>query len=276
MTLLQIPYPEIDPVFLEIGPLQFRWYGLMYVLGFVAVYVIIKRLSESRGMGLSGDDLYDLMFFLILGVMIGGRLGYVIFYDLVGYLAAPLSIVAIWQGGMSFHGGLLGVFVAARYATAKKRWDFRVVADLVSVAAPIGLGLGRIGNFINGELYGRPSELPWAMIFPGAGGIPRHPSQLYEALLEGVVLFLILRWLFRKRLDPGTVFWGLLLFYGLFRFVVEFVREADAHIGFDLGPLTRGQLLTVPMIMIGTAFMITSFRRDHPPRSRRKHRSRGL
>jgi len=265
--MLQLKFPNIDPVFLHIGPVQLRWYGLMYMLSFIAGYFLLKRYSKERNLNLSTDDLYDLLFFLILGVMIGGRLGYVLFYDLRSYLQHPLDIFAIWQGGMSFHGGLVGTVLATWYICRKRNWNFWKIADLVSVVVPVGLGLGRIGNFINGELFGRPSTLPWAMVFPEGGPAPRHPSQIYEALLEGLVLFVILRWLYKKKFYRGTVFWALVGFYGLFRFLVEFVREPDAHIGFDLGPFTRGQLLTLPMLVVGFALMITYARRRPPAKS---------
>jgi phosphatidylglycerol:prolipoprotein diacylglycerol transferase len=273
MTLV-LPYPHIDPVFLHLGPVQLRWYGLMYMLSFIVGYFVLRRFARTRKLGLSTDDLYDLLFYLILGVMIGGRLGYVIFYDLGSYMQAPLSILAIWQGGMSFHGGFVGVVVAAWWITRRKHWDFWEIADLVSVAVPVGLGLGRIGNFINGELFGRPTSVSWAMVFPEGGSSPRHPSQIYEALLEGLLLFLILQWLYKKNLYRGTVFWGLVGFYGLFRFVVEFVREPDAQIGFDLGPFTRGQLLTVPMLVVGMAMMITYARRNPQPKLQPSRKSR--
>jgi len=271
--ILQIPFPNIDPVFLRIGPMQLRWYGLMYMLSFIIGYFVLRRLARLRMRDITGDDLYDLLFYLIIGVMVGGRLGYVIFYDLGSYIRDPLSIAAIWQGGMSFHGGLVGVILATLLLTRKKAWNFWEIADLVCVAVPIGLGLGRIGNFINGELFGRPTNLPWGMIFPAGGEMPRHPSQLYEAILEGLVLFLILRWLYRKNLYPGTVFWALLAFYGLFRFLVEFVREPDVQIGLDLGPFTRGQLLTLPMLVFGTVMMIIYARRHRPDKSPRTRRS---
>lgn len=271
--ILQLPYPNIDPVFLRIGPVQLRWYGLMYMLSFIIGYFVLRRYAKLRKLGLSTDDLYDLLFYLILGVMVGGRLGYVIFYDLPSYLRDPLSILAIWQGGMSFHGGFIGVTVAAWWICRKKGWNFWEIADLVCVAVPIGLGLGRIGNFINGELFGRPTSRPWGMIFPEGGGVPRHPSQLYEALLEGLLLFLILRWIYRRNLYHGTVFWALVGFYGLFRFCVEFVREPDTQIGFDLGPFTRGQLLTFPMIVLGISMMIIYARRSPREKSRRKSKS---
>jgi phosphatidylglycerol---prolipoprotein diacylglyceryl transferase len=265
--IFQIPYPRIDPVFLRIGPVQLRWYGLMYMLSFIISYFVLRRFAKSRKLNMSTDDLYDLLFYLIIGVMVGGRLGYVLFYDLPSYLRDPLSIFAIWQGGMSFHGGFIGVIAAAWFACRRKHWNFWEIADLVCVAVPIGLGLGRIGNFINGELYGRVTSVPWAMVFPDGGPDPRHPSQLYEAFLEGVVLFLILRWIYKKNLYRGTVFWALVGFYGLFRFLVEFVREPDAQIGFDLGPFTRGQLLTFPMLVIGMTMMVIYARRDLPAKS---------
>jgi phosphatidylglycerol:prolipoprotein diacylglycerol transferase len=274
LTLLTIKFPNIDPVFLRLGPVQLRWYGLMYMLSFIIGYFLLRRYSKEKQLELSTDDLYDLLFFLILGVMIGGRLGYVLFYDLRSYLNNPWDIFAIWQGGMSFHGGFVGVILATLYITKRRKWNFWQIADLVCVVVPVGLGLGRIGNFINGELFGRPSTLPWAMVFPEGGPMPRHPSQLYEALLEGLVLFVILRWLYKKNFYPGTVFWGLVGFYGLFRFLVEFVREPDAHIGFDLGPFTRGQLLTLPMLVVGLTMMVIYARRSPPPKLRPVSKSR--
>jgi phosphatidylglycerol:prolipoprotein diacylglycerol transferase len=255
--LLQIKFPDIKPVLFEIGPISVRWYGLMYMASFIIGYFLLKRAAKRRKLDLSTDDLYDLLFLLILGVMVGGRLGYVLFYDFSAYVKDPISILKIWKGGMSFHGGFIGVVLAAMYYAKKKKRSFWEIADLVCVAAPIGLGLGRIGNFINGELYGRPTTLPWGMIFPDplAGSTPRHPSQLYEAILEGLVLFIILRWLYNRNYRSGVVFWGLVGFYGLMRFLVEFVRQPDQHIGLDLGPLTRGQLLSLPMMVIGLVMM---------------------
>jgi len=272
--ILQMHFPQIDPVFLRLGPVQLRWYGLMYMISFVAGYFLLKKLAKQRKLELTSDDLYDLLFYIIIGVMAGGRLGYVLFYDLRGYLQAPLDIFKIWQGGMSFHGGLIGVILATAYITKKKGWNFWEISDLIAAGVPIGLGLGRIGNFINGELFGRPTSLPWGMVFPDGGEMARHPSQIYEALLEGLVLFLILRWLFRQRYQPGAVVWGLIGFYGLFRFLVEFVREPDAQIGFDLGPFTRGQLLTLPMLILGLWKLITVVRRGHPEQKRPSSKSR--
>jgi phosphatidylglycerol:prolipoprotein diacylglycerol transferase len=272
--MLQIQFPNIDPVFLRLGPLQLRWYGLMYMISFIIGYFLLKRYAKRKPLQLSGDDIYDLLFFLILGVMIGGRLGYVLFYDLHSYLESPMQIFYIWQGGMSFHGGLLGVFALLFLLCRRRKWSFAETGDLVCAVAPVGLGLVRLGNFINGELFGRPTTLPWGVIFPEGGPVPRHPSQIYEALLEGLILFVILGWLFRKNLYPGTVTWSLIGLYGLFRFAVEFVREPDAHIGFDLGPLTRGQLLTLPMLVVGLAMMFIYARRRLPVKSHRLSKSR--
>ena len=274
LTILTIPYPNIDPVFLRIGPVQLRWYGLMYMLSFIIGFFVLRRLAKYRKLNISTDDFYDLLFYLILGVMVGGRLGYVFFYDFGSYVHDPLSVFAIWQGGMSFHGGFIGMILAAWYITRKKGWNFWEIADLGCTAAPIGLGLGRIGNFINGELFGRPTNVAWAMVFPEGGTAPRHPSQLYEALLEGLVLFVILKWIYKKNLYRGTVFWALLAFYGLFRLLVEFAREPDAQIGFDLGPFTRGQLLTFPMLVIGAVIMIIYARRSPPEPAHPKRKSR--
>jgi phosphatidylglycerol:prolipoprotein diacylglycerol transferase len=272
--MLQLPFPNIDPVFLRIGPLQLRWYGLMYMLAFIIGYFVLRRYAKRRKLSLTTDDLYDLLFYIIIGVMVGGRLGYVVFYDLGSYLQEPLSIFAIWQGGMSFHGGLLGVILAVLFVCRRRGWNFAEIGDLIAVAAPIGLGLGRLGNFINGELYGRTTNAPWGMVFPEGGSLPRHPSQLYESFLEGLLLFLILRWLYLKKLYPGTVIWALIGFYGLFRFAVEFVREPDTHIGFDVGFFTRGQLLTAPMLALGLTMMIIYARRSPPRKSHPANKSR--
>jgi phosphatidylglycerol:prolipoprotein diacylglycerol transferase len=206
--------------------------------------------------------------------MVGGRLGYVLFYDFGSYIQRPIEILYIWQGGMSFHGGFAGVVLATLFLCRRRKWNFWKISDLVCATAPIGFFLVRIGNFINGELYGRQTTLPWGMIFPAGGNVVRHPSQIYEALLEGVLLFLIVQWIFRKDFAPGTVTWALIGFYGVFRFTVEFVREPDAHIGFDLGPFTRGQLLTFPMLLVGLAMMVIFARRRRPDQLHRLSKSR--
>jgi phosphatidylglycerol:prolipoprotein diacylglycerol transferase len=246
-----LTYPQIDPVIFQIGPLAIRWYGLMYLLGFVAAYYLIRHLCRWRRLPLEDAGVSDLLFYCVLGVILGGRLGYVLFYDLSYYLEHPLQILAVWQGGMSFHGGLSGVVLFASFFCLRKKLPLLLMADVLVTAATIGLGLGRLGNFINGELWGRVTDVPWGMVFPGAGPMPRHPSQLYEAGLEGGVLFALLYFFHRRRLSPGIPFFSFCLLYGVFRFGVEFVREPDAHIGFLWGAATMGQLLSLPMVLIG-------------------------
>jgi phosphatidylglycerol:prolipoprotein diacylglycerol transferase len=250
-------YPHIDPVFFRLGPLQFRWYGLMYILGFLAAYVVIRKGAERKNIPLTRDDVADLVFAVALGIILGGRLGYVLFYNLTEYLAHPLQIFAVWEGGMSFHGGLTGAILGGLWFAHRKKMAFLTLADLGFLSAPIGLFLGRIGNFINGELYGRVTDVPWGMVFPDprAGNLPRHPSQLYEATLEGPVLFCILWALSRKKRPAGVIFWAFIACYGTFRFIVEFFREPDVQLGFIVSRFTMGQLLSFPLVVIG-AFMI--------------------
>lgn len=243
---------DLDPILFELGPLRVGWYGLMYVFGFIASYLLVRYQMKKKDFGINRAEVENLYFYLILGLMVGARLGYVLFYDLKTYLQNPLEIIAIWHGGMSFHGGLIGVLLVGILFSYKNKKSFWKISDLLIVTAPIGLGLGRIGNFINGELYGRVTTLPWGMIFPKGGPLPRHPSQLYESALEGGVLFLIL-WTLKnnKRIPTGGLLALFLFLYGLFRFFVEFFREPDAHLGFVLGPFTMGQLLCSFMILGG-------------------------
>lgn len=253
--------PHIDPVFFRIGPLEFRWYGLMYILGFMAAYFIILRRVRQRTLPLSADDVADVIFNLAVGVILGGRLGYVVFYNASYYLANPLKVFAVWEGGMSFHGGLIGVILAGLLVARKKGITFFTLADLCALTAPVGLGLGRLGNFINGELFGRVTDMPWGMVFREGGELPRHPSQLYEAILEGPVLFAILMIVGRKERPAGVEFWTFVAGYGLFRFIVEFFREPDSQLGFLLGPFSMGQLLSFPMFLLGvTMALIVTFR----------------
>ena len=249
-----IPYPHINPDLFRIGPLHVRWYGLMYVLGFLASYFLIKHQEKSKPLGLSPRMVQDLMFYLAIGLVAGARLGYILFYqymNLGDLVRHPLEIIAVWHGGMSFHGGLIGTVIAGWWFCRRKGLPFWAVGDRVIVTAPVGLGLGRIGNFLNGELFGRPSGVPWAMIFPEGGPLPRHPSQLYEAFAEGLVLFIVL-WILRRRRRPdGMMVAFFLFFYGAFRFLLEFFREPDAHLGFILGPLSMGQLLSSAMVGAG-------------------------
>jgi phosphatidylglycerol---prolipoprotein diacylglyceryl transferase len=207
------------------------------------------------------DDVADLIFTVALGVILGGRVGYILFYNLSYYIAHPAKLFAVWEGGMSFHGGLTGALLAGLYFIRKHKLRFYPLADVAFLAAPVGLFFGRIGNFINGELYGRVTDLPWGMVFPGGGPLPRHPSQLYEAFLEGVVMLVVLFTLSKKVPRDGVVFWSFISLYGLFRFVVEFVREPDAQIGYLFGVFSMGQLLSLPMFLFGAAMVVHCYRR---------------
>jgi phosphatidylglycerol:prolipoprotein diacylglycerol transferase len=253
---------NINPILVELGPIRVTWYGLMYVFGFFASYLLVRYQMKRKDFGVSKLEVENLYFYLILGLIIGARLGYVLFYDIKMYLKDPLEIFAIWHGGMSFHGGLIGVLLVGILFSWKNKKSFLKIADLFIVTAPIGLGLGRIGNFINGELYGRVTRVPWAMIFPTDNDhLPRHPSQLYESGLEGGVLFLILWFLKDKKLPTGGLLAVFLSLYGLFRFFVELFREPDPQLGFILGPFTMGQTLSAFMIIGGIILFLYLKRR---------------
>ncbi len=258
-----LPYPEIDPVLLHLGPLQVRWYGLMYVLGFIASYQLVRHQIKRYNLTVLAKHFENLNLVLILSLVLGARLGYVLFYNPSYYLANPQDILATWQGGMSFHGALVGMLLGGLLFCRFTGLPFWENADVYIITTPIGLGLGRIGNFINGELYGRMSDVPWAMVFPAGGPIPRHHSQLYEAFLEGIVLFSLL-WLLKNqywkhRWPTGSLLALFLLFYGIFRTVVELFRQPDVQLGFLFNVLTMGQLLS--SLMIATALLILFFRR---------------
>ena len=261
---LALPYPQMDPVLIQIGPLAIRWYALAYIIGILAAWryagSMVRRpaLWGGRAPPVDKTGLEDLVLWITLGIIIGGRLGHVLFYTPGLVLSDPLEILRVWNGGMSFHGGCVGVLVAVALFVRRRGLDLFSLGDLVCAVVPIGLFLGRIANFINGELWGRPTDLPWAMVFPAAGPEPRHPSQLYEAALEGVVLFLVLRWathraglLSRPGVTAGLFFAG----YGLARILVETVREPDFYMpAFPLG-LTMGMILSLPMVL-GGAWLI--------------------
>jgi len=268
-----LPNPDIDPVLIRLGPIALRWYGLMYVLGLTAAFFMIKARAAARNVALAIEDLHDLILYAALGVIIGGRLGYVFFYNLPYYLQHPAKLLAVWEGGMSFHGGLLGVIVAVGAFCWRKRYSFYSIADLATPTVPIGLGLGRIGNFINGELYGRVTDVPWCMVFNRTGGGPfcRHPSQLYEALLEGLLLFGVLWVLGRRPRPPGTLFWALIAGYGACRSFVELYREPDAHLGLLAGVLSMGQVLSLPMLVVGL-IMLWSVQRKQSVQSSRRNK----
>jgi phosphatidylglycerol:prolipoprotein diacylglycerol transferase len=253
-------YPTIDPVALSLGPLQVHWYGLMYLFGFVGAWWLGRLRAERYGW--TAEQVEDLLFYGAIGVILGGRLGSVIFYDLPNTLAHPLNVLKIWQGGMSFHGGLLGVLAAFWLFARKTGKSFFTISDFIAPMVPIGLFFGRIGNFINGELWGKVSDVPWAMVFPHGGPLPRHPSQLYEAGLEGLVLFVIL-WIYSAKPKPASAVSGLfLLGYGVFRSLVELVRIPDQQYGyFAFNWLTMGQILSLPMILLGGLILIRAYRK---------------
>ena len=248
-----IVHPNFDPVAIAIGPLSIHWYGLMYLFGFFAGVMLGRYRAAKPGSGWKPDELTDYLFYVAMGTIIGGRLGYVLFYNLGFYLEFPLKAFAIWDGGMSFHGGLIGVMVAMWWYGVKTDRKFFQVADFMAPLVPTALLFGRIGNFINQELWGRATDVPWGVLFHNApGNAPRHPSQLYEAGLEGILLFLII-WIYSaKPRAMGRVSGAFLIGYGVFRFVVEFVREPDSHLGSVLfGWMSMGQILSVPMIVFG-------------------------
>lgn len=254
-----MPFPAIDPVLFSIGPLQLRWYGLMYVIGFVSAYLLVARQAKRFGWQALLQKLDNLNLALIVGVIVGGRLGYVLFYNPAYYFAHPLEIPATWSGGMSFHGGCIGALLAGLWYCRRNALDFWQAADLYAVTVPIGLFFGRLGNFINGELYGRISDVSWAMVFPEGGPLPRHPSQLYEAFFEGLVLFVLL-WSLKAKPwhKPQPRFWPhgsmlalFLIGYGVFRFAIEYTREPDAHLGLLWAQLSMGQWLCLAMIACG-------------------------
>lgn len=248
-------HPQFSPIALQLGPVGIHWYGLTYLVAF-GLFLLLATLRTRQAPYAEGGwtrrDVEDLLFFGVLGVVLGGRLGYVLFYKPLHFASHPLEAFAIWQGGMSFHGGLLGVLVAMALFARSRRRPFFEVTDLIAPCIPLGLASGRIGNFINGELWGKHTTLPWGMVFPDGGPFPRHPSQLYECALEGVVLFSAL-WFFSARKRPTGQVSGLFaLLYGIFRFTVEFVREPDVQLGYlAFGWLTMGQVLCLPLIMLG-------------------------
>ena len=268
MPFLALPFPAIDPVAFAIGPFAVRWYALAYIVGLVGGWFYARRLASREDLwaGLkrpTTNDLDDLIVWVALGVVLGGRIGYILFYNFETYLADPLEIFKIWQGGMSFHGGFLGVLVALTLVARKHRIHWFAMSDFLAPLAPLALAAGRLGNFINGELYGRPTDVPWGMIFqsPDAGPVPRHPSQLYQFALEGVLLFVIL-WIYSSRRRPeGAVSGAFLIGYGVLRFIAEFFREPDDFLGLLALRMSMGQWLSLPMIAIGAVMMVWAYRR---------------
>lgn len=284
MSISYLKFPEIDPVMFSIGPVSLHWYGMMYLVGFVFALWLANRRAAKPNSGWTKNEVETLLYVGFVGVFIGGRLGYVLFYNLPVFLNDPLYLFKVWDGGMSFHGGLIGVICAMIWFAKRTKRKFFQVADFVAPLIPFGLGLGRIGNFINGELWGRVTlDTPWAFLFPTSrsadlqlvaqdpatllpiiqeyGVLPRHPSQLYEMLLEGVVLFIILNIFVRKSRPVGSVSGLFLIGYGAFRIIVEFFRQPDAQLGL-FGGVSMGQILSIPMILLGIIFMVWAYRQD--------------
>ncbi|OOF15245.1 prolipoprotein diacylglyceryl transferase [Salinivibrio sp. MA427] len=258
-------FPSIDPVLIELGPIAVRWYGLMYLLGFVFALWLANHRATKPNSGWNKEEVSDLLFAGFLGVVLGGRIGYVLFYQLDAFIADPLFLFKVWTGGMSFHGGLLGVITAMAWYARKTQRHFFTVADFIAPLVPFGLGAGRLGNFMNGELWGRVTDVRWAMVFPTGGPWPRHPSQLYEFALEGVALFVILNMYIKKPRPMGAVSGLFLAGYGTFRFTVEYFREPDAHLGLFGDLLSMGQLLSLPMIVAGALMILWAYKRRPAP-----------
>ncbi len=256
-----LTYPAIDPIIFEIGPFAVRWYGLAYVAGFIAGALVLRWLSRRWEAGLSDDDVVSALLWGAVGLLVGARVGYELFYGFDRLRADPLSFFRVWEGGMSFHGGLIGLIIVGLILAPRLGVSFLRLADMVAVGAPIGIFFGRIANFINAELWGRVTDVPWAMVFPGAGPLPRHPSQLYEAFLEGIVLFCVMLWLARRKRPDGFMLGVFMSLYAVARVTVEFFREPDPHIGFVVGSLTIGQLLTVPVLVAGVWLVVRARRR---------------
>ncbi|MGB2683089.1 MAG: prolipoprotein diacylglyceryl transferase [Candidatus Competibacter sp.] len=259
-------HPDFDPVAFALGPLQIRWYGLMYLLGFAAGWALGRYRASRPHSGWTAAQVDDLVFYIALGVILGGRIGYILFYGLDSFLKHPSILLRIWEGGMSFHGGFLGVLAAMALFDRKYGRGFWATVDFIAPLVAPGILFGRIGNFINGELWGRVTDAPWGMVFRQTGdGLPRHPSQLYEAALEGTALFVIV-WLFSAKPRPTMAVSGVFaLTYGLFRFLVEFARQPDQHLGYlAWNWLTMGQLLSLPLVAVGVVLLGLAYRRSRP------------
>jgi phosphatidylglycerol---prolipoprotein diacylglyceryl transferase len=253
-----INYPNINPIAFQFGIFKVYWYGIMYVVGFAAAWLL--GLRRARENGWNKDQVNDLVFYGAVGLVIGGRVGYMLFYDLAAFISDPIIIFKTWQGGMSFHGGLLGAIAGMWLFARKYKKTFFAVSDFAAPLVPLGLAAGRLGNFINGELWGRVTNVPWGMVFPNAGLLPRHPSQLYEFLLEGIALFLVM-WFYSAKPKPRMAVSAMFaITYGVFRFALEFFRQPDPQLGFIAwGWLTMGQLLSLPLIIFGISLMIFAY-----------------
>jgi phosphatidylglycerol:prolipoprotein diacylglycerol transferase len=271
MPLLVLPFPSIDPVLIQIGPFALRWYALAYIMGILLGWLYARAIIRSEPLWggkapMTVADYDDFVLWVTLGVILGGRIGYVVFYNPAHFAANPAEIIQLWKGGMSFHGGFVGVVLAVFLFARSRGIPFLSLADVTCAVYPIGHFLGRIANFINAELWGRPSDVPWAMVFPGGGPIPRHPSQLYQAVLEGLLLLVVLAWFVRRGAlkRPGLVTGLFALGYGSTRIVCELFREPDPQLGFLWGGLTMGMLLSIPLMLAGLGFIWNAVRTRAP------------
>ena len=247
---------DINPIFISLGDFHIYWYGIMYLIAFLSAWYVGNLYIKKNIVGINRDDFSDLMFYCFLGILIGGRVGYTIFYNFSYTFENPITIFYLWNGGMSFHGGFIGVILAIVYFCKKSKIPFFEISDFIVRLVPIGLFTGRVGNFINGELWGKPTDIIWGVIFPKIDNLPRHPTQIYEAILEGIVLFIILNFVFTEKLKASVMTSYFLILYSLFRFTVEFFRVPDAHIGYlALNWVTMGQILCIPMFLLGLYFL---------------------
>lgn len=259
-------FQSFNPIAFTLGPLTVRWYGLAYLAGFIAAGLVIYRVARRWELDLTVDDVMSIVIGVAFGIIIGARLGYVLFYGAGYYLEHPAEIIATWDGGMSFHGGLVGAVIGGSIVCRQYRISIPTVCDLGVIGATWGLFFGRCANFVNGELWGKECDLPWAVAFPTGGGVFRHPSQLYEAVLEGLVIFCVL-WALSRRRPPrpqGTFMGTFLLLYGVFRFLIEFVRVPDAQLGYLWGPITMGQCLSLPLVVIGIVLLVVAHKLNRP------------
>lgn len=267
VNMIGLAYPDFSPIAFSLGPLDIRWYSLAYLVGIVAAWFLLLKNNAKYNLGYSKQNIEDLAFYATIGIIAGGRLGYAIFYGGADMWLKPWRLLELWKGGMSFHGGVLGVIVAIWIYARQFKYKFLAITDLVALYAPIGMFLGRCANFVNDELWGRATDVPWAIRFPNGGFLPRHPSQLYEAFFEGIVLFIILNWLWRYekvRQNHGIISAVFIIAYGVFRCMAEQFREPDAQLGFLFAGITMGQLLSLPLILIGIIILVKKIKKPTP------------